>query len=70
MSSHKQKDDLERQINFMQERYPSADIVKDIGSGLNFRRKGLKTVLERAIRGDCITLCIARKDRLCRFGYR
>ncbi len=69
VSSHKQKDDLERQIKFMQEKYPDADIIKDIGSGLNFRRKGLKSLLERAIGGDCITLCIAHKDRLCRFGF-
>ncbi|MCP4351409.1 MAG: IS607 family transposase [Desulfobacterales bacterium] len=69
VSSDKQKDDLEQQVNFMQEKYPNADIVKDIGSGLNFRRKGLKTILERTIKGDCITLYIAHKDRLCRFGY-
>jgi predicted site-specific integrase-resolvase len=69
VSSYKQKDDLERQVKFMQERYPDAEIVRDIGSGLNFKRKGLRAVLERAIRGDCITLCVAHKDRLCRFGF-
>jgi putative resolvase len=41
VSSHKQKDDLARQVSFMQERYPEAEIIKDIGSGINFKRKGL-----------------------------
>jgi len=69
VSSYKQKDDLERQIKFMQERYPNADIIKDIGSGLNFKRKGLKAILGKALGGDCITLYVAHKDRLCRFGF-
>jgi len=69
VSSHKQKDDLERQIKFMKEKYPDAEIIRDIGSGLNFKRKGLRTVLEQAFGGDCITLYVAHKDRLCRFGF-
>lgn len=53
----------------MQEKFPNAEIIKDIGSGLNFKRKGLKAILERAIRGDSINLYVAHKDRLCRFGF-
>lgn len=53
----------------MQEKFPNAETVTDIGSGLNFKRKGLKAILERAIRGDSINLYIAHKDRLCRFGF-
>ncbi|MBO0613723.1 IS607 family transposase [Thiothrix fructosivorans] len=69
VSSHKQQDDLERQISFMQEHYPQAEIVKDIGSGLNFKRKGLKAILERAMRGDKLILVVAHRDRLARFGH-
>ena len=69
VSSYKQKDDLERQVKFMQEKFPNAETVTDIGSGLNFKRKGLKTILERSIRGDSINLYVAHKDRLCRFGF-
>ena len=69
VSSYKQKDDLERQVAFMQEQYPSAEIVKDIGSGLNFKRKGLKAILERALRGDKLRVVVAHRDRLARFGY-
>jgi len=69
VSSTKQKDDLERQVEFMQERHPSAEIVKDIGSGLNFKRKGLQSLLVRLMRGDKLTIVIACRDRLCRFGF-
>jgi len=69
VSSAKQRDDLERQIEFMQERYPTAEIVRDIGSGLNFKRKGLQTLLVRLMRGDKLTIVIACRDRLCRFGF-
>ncbi|MBB1074766.1 IS607 family transposase [Rhodoferax sp. 4810] len=69
VSSFKQRDDLDRQVQFLRNQYPQAEIIKDIGSGLNFKRKGLKTILERAMRGDCIQLVVAHRDRLARFGY-
>jgi predicted site-specific integrase-resolvase len=69
VSSYKQKDDLARQVSFMQTRYPEAEIIKDIGSGLNFKRKGLNAILERAMSGTNITLVVAHRDRLARFGY-
>jgi len=69
VSSYKQKDDLQRQVEFMQEQYPNAEIVKDIGSGLNYKRKGLKAILERAMSGDKLQVVVAHKDRLMRFGF-
>lgn len=69
VSSYKQKDDLERQVSFMQSRYPEAEIIKDIGSGINFKRKGLNSILERAMSGTNITLVVAHRDRLARFGH-
>jgi predicted site-specific integrase-resolvase len=68
VSSHKQRDDLERQVEFLRNQYPNAEFVRDIGSGLNFNRKGLKTILERAMSGINITLVVAHRDRLARFG--
>ncbi|PQJ97481.1 recombinase family protein [Chromatium okenii] len=59
VSSFKQRDDLDRQVQFIRNQYPQAEIIKDIGSGLNFKRKGLKVILERAMRGDCIQLVVA-----------
>src|SRR3990167_1170838 len=52
VSSRKQADDLKRQEEFMRGKYPGAEVVSDIGSGLNFRRKGLRAILERILRGD------------------
>ena len=68
VSSVKQKDDLERQVNFLQDIYPDAEVIRDIGSGLNFKRRGFQTVLDRLLKGDKLQLVIAHRDRLCRFG--
>ncbi|MFM7905422.1 MAG: IS607 family transposase [Microcystis sp.] len=69
VSSVNQRDDLERQTIFLRSFYPEAEIVKDIGSGLNFQRKGIKTLLDRLLQGDKLTLIVAHRDRLCRFGF-
>ena len=68
VSSCKQKDDLARQIVFMRSNFPQSEIIKDIGSGLNFKRPGLKTILGRLLQGDKLTIVVAHKDRLARFG--
>ncbi len=69
VSSSKQKDDLQRQIAYMQSLYPQAEIIKEIGSGLNFKRKGLRSILDRLLRGDKLKIIVACRDRLCRFGF-
>lgn len=68
VSSVKQKDDLVRQVVSMRTRFPEAEIIQDIGSGLNFKRKGLQSILQRLLQGDKFTLVVAHRDRLCRFG--
>ena len=69
VSSPKQKDDLQRQIEFARSRYPEHDLVSDVGSGLNFRRKGLRSILEHCLRGTVGEVVVAHRDRLCRFGF-
>jgi putative resolvase len=69
VSSTQQRDALDRQVAYMQSLYPQAEIIKDIGSGLNFKRKGLQTLLVRFMRGDKFTLVVACRERLCRFGF-
>lgn len=68
VSSRKQQDDLVRQVAYMRQQFPDAEIIQDIGSGLNFKRKGLQTILQRLLQGDKFTLIIAYPDRLTRFG--
>ena len=69
VSSNKQKKDLKRQVEYMEKRYPNNIIIKDIGSGLNYKRKGLQEIIVMAIGGEIQELIIAYKDRLTRFGY-
>src|SRR6266540_5470893 len=69
VSSAKQKDDLERQKQLLLARFPTYELISDIGSGVNFRRPGLKTLLERSSRGAVSEIAITHRDRLCRFAF-
>ena len=69
VSSYNQKEDLKRQVDYMKEKYLGYKIVKDIGSGLNFKRKGLIRIIGYALNKEIEELVLAYKDRLCRFGY-
>jgi predicted site-specific integrase-resolvase len=69
VSSQHQKDDLQRQIDHLRSLYPDHQLVQDIGSGVNFKRKGLQTILELALKGDLGQLVVSYKDRLARFGF-
>ena len=68
VSSSKQRADLDSQIAYMRGLYPQAEVITDIASGLNYKRKGLKALLGRAMSGDKLTIVVAHKDRLARFG--
>jgi putative resolvase len=69
VSSKKQIKDLDNQIKLMKKKYPNHTIIKDVGSGLNMERKGLKKIIEMAIEGQISEVVITYKDRLARFGY-
>jgi predicted site-specific integrase-resolvase len=53
----------------MREQYSGAEVIKDIGSGLNYKRRGLKSLLELAMRGEQLEIVVAHRDRLARFGF-
>jgi predicted site-specific integrase-resolvase len=69
VSTQKQKDDLERQVQSMRDLFPGHDVVTDIGSGINFKRRGLQGILERSMRGEVGDVVVAYRDRLCRFAF-
>jgi putative resolvase len=69
VSTRNQKDDLERQITFMKEKYPTHEIMSDIGSGLNMNRKKLREIIKLAINGEINEIVVAHRDRLARFGF-
>ena len=69
VSSRKQQSDLYRQIDELKQLFPDHTVVSDIGSGINFKRHGLKTLLERSSQGLVGEVVVAHRDRLCRFAF-
>lgn len=69
VSSAKQRDDLERQATYMSSKFPDREIIRDIGSGINFKRRGLLSLLERVKTGNIQEVAVASRDRLCRFAF-
>lgn len=69
VSSRNQTDDLSRQIKYLRERYPNHELIEDVGSGLNFKRKGFNALLERIMLGNVEEVVVCHRDRLCRFGF-
>lgn len=72
VSSHDQKTDLERQKRVL-ELYCARqgwtfEVVSDLGSGMNYHKKGLKYLLNEILADRIGRLVIAHKDRLLRFG--
>jgi predicted site-specific integrase-resolvase len=73
VSSKKQLDDLSRQVGYIQQRRPEAyasyTTLSDIGSGINFKRKGLQTILDACLHGTIGDVVVAHRDRLSRFAF-
>ena len=69
VSSAGQKDDLERQENMITKEYPNNITIKDVGSGINMNRRGLRKIIDLAIEGKIEKVVVIHKDRLTRFGY-
>lgn len=68
VSSHKQKEDLQRQADFLKAQFPEGEVIKEIGGGLNYKRKGLLSVLGRVLSGDVKQIVACHQDRIARFG--
>ena len=73
VSSRKQKDVLERQVQYVKE-YMIAkgyqfEIITDIGSGINYNKQGLKRLIDMITNNEVEKVVILYKDRLVRFGY-
>ena len=69
VSSAHQKADLERQVADLRAVYPDYDVIQDVGSGLDYKRKGFLALLERVHEGTVDTVVVRHKDRLCRYGH-
>ena len=72
VSSTDQKTDLDRQKQvlelFCAGRGWTYELISDLGSGMNYRKKGLTELLEKLLTGKVERLVLTHKDRLLRFG--
>ena len=74
VSSRKQADDLENQVDFLQQ-YANAKglivdtIIRDYGSGLNYNRKKWNKLIEECMENKVDSIIVTHKDRFIRFGY-
>ena len=73
VSSNKQKDDLQRQIENMRMYLISQgkpfEIIYDIGSGINYKKKELKELIKLITQNKVEKVVVLYKDRLLRFGF-
>ena len=69
VSSKKQQTSLIKQEKILLKKYPNAKIYSDTASTFNFKRKGLKAILEQAVSGATIRLVATTQDRIARSGF-
>lgn len=72
VSTSGQKDDLARQVGLL-ESFCAAqgwtyEVISDVGSGLNYSKRGLRQLIKRICAGEVGRLVLSHKDRLLRFG--
>ncbi|WP_413228458.1 IS607 family transposase [Clostridium sp. CS001] len=71
--SHKQKDDLERQIDnvkaYMIAKGYQFDVITDIGSRINYNKKGLNQLIDMITDSKVEKIVVLYKGRLLRFGF-
>ena len=73
VSTPSQKDDLETQISniktYMYAKGYPFEIITDIGSSINYKKKGLQELIKKINNQEISKVVILYKDRLMRFGY-
>ena len=73
VSTPKQKEDLKRQCDnielYLKSLHQPYKIIEDIGSGINYTKKGLTQLLELICNNKVDTIYVLYKDRLVRFGF-
>ncbi|KDR96720.1 Predicted site-specific integrase-resolvase [Peptoclostridium litorale DSM 5388] len=73
VNSPKQKNDLARQVenvkSYMIAKGYQFTVISDVGSGINYNRKGLNQIIDMITNSEVEKLVILYKDRLLRFGF-
>lgn len=72
VSSRDQQENLKHQADLLEafcaQNGWRFELIQDIGSGLNYNKNGLQTLLDRICSGQAERLVLTHKDRLLRFG--
>ena len=63
------KNQMERLESFAREKGWNYEVISEIASGVNEKRRGLKKLLNKVRRGEVKKVVIEYPDRLARFGY-
>jgi predicted site-specific integrase-resolvase len=73
VSTPSQKDDLATQVSnlksYMYAKGYQFEVIQDVGSGINYKKKGLKQLIEKINNREISKVVILYKDRLIRFGF-
>ena len=69
VSSKKQQGSIDNQAEKLLAQYPDAELITDIASAFNFKRKGLIALLGRAMQGNPLHVVVTTQDRLARSGF-
>ncbi|MBD2022286.1 IS607 family transposase [Leptolyngbya sp. FACHB-36] len=72
VSMQSQKKDLKNQVNLLEDYCLDHgwefEVIEDLGSGVNYRKSGLRKLIQRICDGDVGRLVMTDRDRLLRFG--
>ena len=73
VSSQKQKEDLDRQIEninmYLLAQGKPYEVISEIGSGISYKRKGLERLIKQIALGEVDKVVLMYKDRLVSFGF-
>lgn len=69
VSTRTQLNDLDTQIEFLGKTYPGCRVIKDIASGMNWKRKNFMRLMKQVSDNEISEIIVGHKDRLCRFGF-
>ena len=72
VSSYDQKEDLKRQTEelkqYCEKQNLETEVIEDIGSGINYKKRGLKKLIQKIVAGKVKKIVVSFRDRLLRFG--
>jgi predicted site-specific integrase-resolvase len=69
VSTRTQLEELNNQIDYLGKTYPGCRVVKDIASGMNWKRKNFIKLMTQVSNNEIFEIVVGHKDRLCRFGF-